>query len=685
MQSAATEVKTYLSSVFEKVEAGIMLSDLKGNVLDANPFFLNMLGLSREEFIGRKPDRVLPSPGTYSLKSGQVLQLGDEFLTERDRRLADLAQAGEVKNWETYYLCKSGKLVPVKQTLCLLKDAEGRNLASLCLVQDAADKQNLEAELAKAKKLAASARELKDFFLSKISQDIRVPMNGIFGFAELLIENADITDEYKEQLQDIKRSSEDLLSMINNVIDYSKLESGKAEIAEIAFDIELLFYSIIHEARSRLAGSAVELQHEITNQVPFLLKGDPSRIRQIMSKLLENAMRYTALGTIRVKLDIDAERESDVRVSFQVRDTGIGIPPENLESIFEVAEPGGGLFPRQGKGHGLGLHLCRRIACLMGGDLFAESEPGQGSCFHFTIALARVEKPQAFRPSSVALAGKTVFILDFEKIHRNILSKLCRQAGMEVITCGSTITIPGQLEDLIIEKTRIDLFIIDVSTQDDAIRPIIELIRENFGMHVPLLAFVSPNRGAAKACQSMGFNGCLSKPCSKLPLYEIMKHLLAEDFDMPGRREILTRYSLSEEIKHNLNILVVDDNHVNQMVAMKILARSGYAVDSAANGLEAVNKVLADPHKYDVILMDINMPIMNGIDAALLLRQNHIEVPIIAYTANARQEDIEKILQAGMNDCIPKPINREIVLEKLYHLCFRPESRALLEHEPGHC
>jgi CheY-like chemotaxis protein len=373
-----------------------------------------------------------------------------------------------------------------------------------------------------------------------------------------------------------------------------------------------------------------------------------------------------------------------VKVCFQVQDTGIGISPENLESIFEVADPGGGLFPQRGKGHGLGLHLCRRIACLMGGDLYAESEPGKGSCFYFTIALSRAEKQQALRPSSVALEEKTVFILDFEKIHMSILSRLCRQAGMNVITCGSINTISSQLEDLIINKTKIDLFIIDVSTVADDIGDIIELIRENFGL-IPLLAFTSPNRGSAKACQGMGFNGCLSKPCSKLPLYEIMKHLLAEDFDAEGRREILTRYSLSEEIKHNLHILVVDDNHVNQMVALRILTQSGYAVDSAANGLEATNTVLADPGRYDVILMDVHMPVMNGLEAVKLLRKNHIEVPIIAYTSNTRENDIETYLKAGMNDCIPKPLNREIILEKLYHLCFRPESRVFVEHEAGHC
>ncbi len=681
MQTEYKSSQSFLASVFDKVDTGILLSDLKGHVLDANPYFLNTLGFERDEIVGKMPVRFTPSHGIYTSRLGEVFELGDDYFEETHNILSTLNKTGEIKDWTTFYVDKEGKLVPVQQNVCLLKDSMGNSVASLCLVKDITDKQNLETELEKAKILAETTKDLKEFFLSKISSELRIPMNGICGFTDLLIDNEQITEEYKEQLHVIKKSSEDLLSMINNILDYAKIENGKIEIADIGFDIELLFYSIIIDTKDKLEGKNIEFQHEITNQVPFLLKGDPSRIRQIVLKLLNNAIKHTRSGSIKVTLDVEPahEHESDITVRFHVQDTGVGMAKGTLESIFTLFYKGDGALTRKSKGLGIGLHVCRSIARLMRGDLQATSKLGKGSSFDFTVKLLRAEKIQTAKSAvTVNLQDKTVFILDFEKIHLDILSKLCKQAQMNVITCGSIQDVSPQFQDLIINKTRVDLFVIDVSTSFEDISEIVELIRENFGLYVPLLAFASPNRGSAKACQNMGFNGCLSKPCSKLSFYEIIKHLFTEDFDSGSSREILTRYSLSEKIKHNLNILVVDDNRINQLVAMKILVQSGYAVDCSSNGMEAANKVLANPQKYDVILMDIQMPIMNGVDATIMLRQNNITTPIIAYTAHALEEDFQRYKKAGMDDCIPKPVNREIILEKFYKLCFRPESRMTL-------
>lgn len=671
-------LKTFLSFVFDRVETGIMLTDIKGHVLEANPFFLSVIGFSRHDIVGKPAGRLLPSPGTYTTRQGQAVTIDEAFCDDTGSRLSALDAAGEVRDWQTFYLDKSGRLVPALQTACLLKDARGAAFAVLYLVNDISEKQHLETELARATRLAESAAELKELFLAKITNEVRVPMDGICGFAELLIENESMTEEYKEQLQVIRQSSQDLLCLVNNVIDCAKLAAGKTEIADIAFDVELLFYNIIMDTRSRLSGGAVRLQYEISNQVPVLLKGDPSRIRQIMRKLLDNAIRFTPSGTIKVVLDVASENEADIQVRVQVKDTGIGITPEELGELFNLPDRQSGAGAKSPQGLGLGLHLCRSIARLMRGDLRAASQPGRGSCFDLTLVLNRAEKGQAARPSAtVNLEGKTAFILDFDKIHLGIVSKLCRQADMHVVSCGSLHAMPEIFEDLIISKARVDLFIIDVSTLFEDIADIIELIRENFGPRVPLLAFTSPNRGSARTCQILGFNGCLSKPATRVSFYEIIRHLLTEEFDAAGAREILTRYSLSEQIKHNLNILVVDDNRVNQMVAAKILTQSGYTVDSARDGLEATNKILADPLKYDIILMDIQMPVMNGVDATIKLRQHNIKTPIIAYTANALKQDFERerYIQAGMNDLIPKPLNREIILEKFYDLCFSPESR----------
>jgi len=232
MQTEYKSSQSFLASVFDKVDTGILLSDLKGHVLDANPYFLNTLGFERDEIVGKMPVRFTPSHGIYTSRLGEVFELGDDYFEETHNILSTLNKTGEIKDWTTFYVDKEGKLVPVQQNVCLLKDSMGNSVASLCLVKDITDKQNLETELEKAKILAETTKDLKEFFLSKISSELRIPMNGICGFTDLLIDNEQITEEYKEQLHVIKKSSEDLLSMINNILDYAKIENGKIEIAD---------------------------------------------------------------------------------------------------------------------------------------------------------------------------------------------------------------------------------------------------------------------------------------------------------------------------------------------------------------------------------------------------------------------------------------------------------------------
>jgi CheY-like chemotaxis protein len=370
-----------------------------------------------------------------------------------------------------------------------------------------------------------------------------------------------------------------------------------------------------------------------------------------------------------------------VKLHVSVRDTGIGIPKDKVDTIFEVFQQADTSTTRKYGGTGLGLPICKRIAQVMGGDVWAENEPGKGSTFHFTAWLNKAEGKQVKRFAPVSLSGRKALIVDDNKNNLTILTHIMKSAGMRVagLTRGEEVlpTVKGAVE----AGDPFEVCILDIQMPEMSGYDVARQIR-NPQSQIPYIAllayFSSTEADAGKKCLEAGFDGFLPKPVHRRKLLEMMERLLREKKDDRKEKKpvsIVTQHSMREEAKHSARILLAEDNPVNQKLAQMVLTKAGYQVEVANNGLEAVEKYTKAPEAFDLIFMDVQMPQMDGMKATKAIRDKGFEtVPIVAMTAHAMKGDREKCLEAGMDDYIPKPVKRELVFEMLEKWVFAKEA-----------
>src|SRR5712664_1664152 len=524
--------------------------------------------------------------------------------------------------------------------------------ARLAVSEEAA--KRAESVMREARDLAERVARARSAFLANMSHEIRTPMNAVLGFVELILDT-ELTTEQRRALELVRSSSEALLMILNDILDYSKIEAEHLELESIPFDVS----KVVHATASLLAVRArekhLELLAEVSAEVPRAVRGDPTRLRQVLMNLIGNAIKFTEQGEVVVSVS-SAASDGTAKLTFAIRDTGIGIAAEHVGSVFKEFTQADSTMTRRYGGTGLGLAISQRLVRLMGGDLGVTSEVGRGSEFSFTLALPVESAPPTRTTGLAALGGRRMLIVDDNQTNRRILREMLGAEGIKVDEAATAADGLVALRGAVTKKARYDLAILDVQMPDmDGFQLATAVRGEKAIARTNLLMLTSAGqRGDGERCRELGIRGYLTKPISRSDLLEALGTVLAGPPGEAGTPEVVTRHTIAES-RATLRVLLAEDNPVNQQVAVAMLVKRGHEVHVSSNGREAVEAV--QERDYDVVLMDIQMPEMDGFEATHAIRAlpKGKDLPIIGLTAHALSGERERCLSHGMTDYLAKP------------------------------
>ncbi len=716
-----------LSTAVEQSPVTIVITDTSGTIEYVNPKFTEMTGYTLAEALGQNP-RIL--------KSG-------EFPPEAYKMLWNTILAGEVWRGEFHNKKKNGQLFweqasisPIKDALGIVtsfvavkEDITGRKLAEAELIETnrhLAEATSRASEMAEKAEMASAA---KSEFLANMSHEIRTPMNGVIGMTGLLLDT-DLNDEQRRYAEIVRASGESLLSLINNILDFSKIEAKKFDLETLDFDLSSLLDDFAAMLAVRAHEKGLELLCAADLNVPTLLRGDPGRLRQILTNLAGNAIKFTQTGEVAIRVslkegvrnhgvevngeDVESRRYGTANISFasekenetvllrfSVRDTGIGIPADKMYRLFEEFSQVDASTTRKYGGTGLGLAISRQLAELMGGEAGVSSEEGKGSEFWFTALLGKqavVEQAESLSPAD--LRGVRVLIVDDNATNREILTTRMASYGMRPMEARDGPEAIHDLYQALDDNDPFRIAVIDMQMpgmDGEAVGRAIKVEKRLAETRMVMLTSMG-TRGDARRFQEIGFSAYSTKPIQHRELKAVLSQVLMNcDGTDSMTQSIATRHTARETLNHlagremlnlfagrNVRILLAEDNIINQQVALGILGKLGLYADAVANGVEALTALETLP--YDLVLMDVQMPVMDGFEATEKIRNSekimmndelgmmkekepeklvayssliirHSPIPIIAMTAHAMQGDRERCLAAGMNDYITKPVS----------------------------
>jgi two-component system, sensor histidine kinase and response regulator len=648
----ASEVR--YRNILESIEDGYFEVDLRGTFVFFNDALCKMHDYSKEEM---------------------AFMNNRQYMDARNAKIVyeafNKVYRTRKPNREIQYeaLTKNGAKKFLESSVSLIESDSGKPVGFRGMVRDITARKNAEAQIQAAKEAAEAATRSKSEFLANMSHEIRTPMNGIIGMYNLLL-STHLDPEQSDYVQTGKRSADSLLSLLNDILDFSKIEAGRMELETLDFDLRVAMEEVVELPAMHAHQKGLDFAYHVHFDVPSLLRGDPGRLRQIIINLTSNAIKFTKEGEVTLRVYPQAETDHQVKLRFEVQDTGIGIAQTDQARLFNSFHQVDASTTRIYGGTGLGLAICKQLSQLMGGQIGVESNVGKGSTFWFTADFGKQPRSDE-KPLLVpeAIRGKRILLVDDSQTNLDILTSylqawgcLCDTArgGDMALSLMHAVTKVGAPFDLLItdmRMPRMDGAELGLCVQrDPALKGTAMVMLTSQGL-----------RGEAAKMKSIGFTAYLTKPIRRSQLFDCLVTVVGGRREVAegGKPQLVTRHSIVEDKKRRIRILLAEDNSVNRKLALHLLEKFGFQADAVANGREAVQALEMAP--YDLVLMDLQMPEMDGIEATRAIRDTtakvkNREVPIIALTAHAMNGDRERCLREGMNDYVAKPIEPEELL-----------------------
>jgi PAS domain S-box-containing protein len=640
-----------LAAIVASTDAAIVGEDLNGLITDWNFGAEHIYGYSAHEMIGTPFLRLIPAD-----RQEEELEI-----------LSRIRRGERVDHFESIGLTKGGRQLTCAVTVSPIKDSAVNLVGASKVIRDITERKRAEQELENAKKAAEAANKAKGQFLANMSHEIRTPMNGVIGMTGLLLDS-DLNPQQRDFAETALASADALLKIINDILDFSKIEAGKLSFELLDFDLIDTVESTLDLLAEAAQAKGIELVSETTPDLPTRLRGDPGRLRQILTNLISNAIKFTEDGEVVVSISTESETATHVRLNFRVKDSGIGIASEAQGKLFEAFSQADGSTTRKYGGTGLGLAIAKQLIGLMEGEIGVQSEPGEGSTFWFTAELEKqASSSRDLYPSSQDLAGVRVLAVDDNTTNRRILRLQLETWKMQVETAVDGKEALKMMREAAAAKKPYDLVLLDVQMPEMDGWMLARAIQADtalVGMMLIVLTSFGQTLSPAEL-KAAGIEAYLVKPVKQARLLDCV--VGAMNRKNTFRLTVVPTTSISSErspAPEKMHILLAEDNRVNQKVALARLQKLGYRADAVINGVEALEALKHSP--YELILMDCQMPEMDGYEATQAIREAeqslehrclwNAPIYIIAMTANAMEGDREKCLAVGMDDYLSKPV-----------------------------
>ena len=664
------ESEAILREIFQSSVDNISLVEIgTAGIVETNDEFDRTLGYSKGELVGKS-----------------IVELGLVADREVRKRVFEaLKQHGEVRNMEVPLRTRSGRIVPTLVSANVL-EVRGRRCA-LSIARDITQLKETQRELEAAREAALAASNAKSEFLSSMSHEIRTPMNAILGMADLLWET-ELNPEQRRYLDTVIGNGNALLDLINSILDLAKVESGRLSLEAVRFDVTELTEKIAETLAIRAHEKGVELAVRLAPDLPAAVIGDPLRLRQVLTNLLGNAIKFTEQGEVEVCVECAAAESLPIELRFSVRDTGVGIPPDKLASIFSPFTQADSSTTRRFGGSGLGLTIVDRLVRLMGGRIHVESTPGRGSVFKFTAQFAEsAEEAGAQSHPAPQIDGAQILVVDDSPTARSIAREALARLGATVVEASSAAEGLGSLSRAHLANRPFDVVFIDCRmTVSDGIEMALKM--REAGDRTPIVMMPESVELSAKLARmkELGLKRYLLKPIKKRELYAMTAAVLSRAPQVEAPAQIPPSISTPEVLDRPLRILLADDSQDNRALIRAYLKNTRYILDEAEDGRAAVEQFKA--RRYDLVLMDIQMPTLDGYTAVRMIRQwerdyAKLPTPIIALTASALDDAVQRAIEAGCDLHVSKPVKKATLLASIANVVRESSSTPADAHANG--